>query len=137
MFRGKIINDYYFTIRVKCCNFLNLYERYVLQFWSVFNNFLLIDATDRSKISSDQKLLFFAVSPFSFFANTLFKKEGHLNCCLQLHLPFTATYRKIIIFTFSWIEMFKKLFSILCILLYSVIVCLILVSLLLVSVLNY
>ena len=27
----------------------------------VFNNFLLIDATDRSKISSDQKRLFFAV----------------------------------------------------------------------------
>ena len=45
--------------------------------WVVFNNFLLIDATDRSKISSDQKRLFFAVSlyPLSFFANTLFKKE--------------------------------------------------------------
>ena len=28
----------------------------------VFNNFLLIDTTDRSKISSDQKRLFFAVS---------------------------------------------------------------------------
>ena len=28
--------------------------------WIVFNNFLLIDATDRSKISSDQKRLFFA-----------------------------------------------------------------------------
>ena len=29
--------------------------------WVVFNNVLLIDATDRSKISSDQKCLFFAV----------------------------------------------------------------------------
>ena len=36
--------------------------------WVVFNNFLLIDATDRRKISSDQKRLFFAVSlyPLSF-----------------------------------------------------------------------
>ena len=44
--------------------------------WVVFNNFLLIDATDRSKISSDQKRLFFAVSlyPLSFFANTPFKE---------------------------------------------------------------
>ena len=39
------------------------------------NNFLLIDATDRNKISSDQKRLFFDVSlyPLSFFANTPFK----------------------------------------------------------------
>ena len=38
----------------------------------VFNNFLLIDATDRSKISSILKRLFFDVSlyPLSFFANT-------------------------------------------------------------------
>ena len=41
----------------------------------VFNNFLLIDATDRSKISSDQKRLFLALRlcPLSFFANTPFK----------------------------------------------------------------
>ena len=41
--------------------------------WVVFNNFLLIDATDRSKISSDQKRLFFALRlyPLSFFASTL------------------------------------------------------------------
>ena len=32
--------------------------------WVVFNNFLLIDATDRSKINGDQKRLFFANSPF-------------------------------------------------------------------------
>ena len=42
----------------------------------VFNKFLLIDATDRSKISSDQKRFFIALSlyPLSFFANTPFKK---------------------------------------------------------------
>ena len=36
--------------------------------------FLLIDATDRSKISSDKKRVFIALSlyPLSFFANTLF-----------------------------------------------------------------
>ena len=39
----------------------------------VFNNFLLIDATDRSNISSNQKRFFIALSlyPLSFFANTL------------------------------------------------------------------
>ena len=42
----------------------------------VFNNFLLIDATDRNKISSDQKRLFFAVS-LLFFANTPFKVTLH------------------------------------------------------------
>ena len=42
--------------------------------WDVFNNFLLIDLTDRSKISSDQKRFFIALSlyPLSFFANTPF-----------------------------------------------------------------
>ena len=41
----------------------------------VFNNFLLIDATARSKISSDQKRFFIALSLYlpSFFANTPFK----------------------------------------------------------------
>ena len=29
----------------------------------VFNNFLLIDATDRSKISSDQKRFFYRIKP--------------------------------------------------------------------------
>ena len=40
----------------------------------VFNNVLLIDATDRSKISSNQKRFFIALSLylFSFFANTPF-----------------------------------------------------------------
>ena len=42
--------------------------------WDVFNNFFLIDATDRSKISGDQKRFFIALSlyPLSFFANTPF-----------------------------------------------------------------
>ena len=41
----------------------------------VDNNFLLIDAIDRSKISRDQKRFFIALSlyPLSFFANTPFK----------------------------------------------------------------
>ena len=40
--------------------------------WVVFNNFLLIDTTDRSKISSDQKHLFFVVTYTSFhFSRTL------------------------------------------------------------------
>ena len=43
--------------------------------WDEFINFLLIDATDRSKISGDQKRFFIALSlyPLSFFANTPFK----------------------------------------------------------------
>ena len=32
--------------------------------WVVFNNFLLIDTTDRSKISSNKKLIFIALSPY-------------------------------------------------------------------------
>ena len=41
--------------------------------WDVFINFLLIDATDRSKISSDQKRFFIALSlyPLSFFLRKL------------------------------------------------------------------
>ena len=34
--------------------------------WDVFINFLLIDATDRSKISSDLKRFFIAYTPFNF-----------------------------------------------------------------------
>ena len=43
--------------------------------WDVFVNFLLIDATDRSKISSDQTRFLNTLSlyPLSFFANTPFK----------------------------------------------------------------
>ena len=45
--------------------------------WDVFNNFLLIDSTDRSKIISYQKRFFNALSlyPLSFFANTPFKNK--------------------------------------------------------------
>ena len=39
----------------------------------VFNNFLLIDATARSKSSSNQKRFFIALS--LFFANTPFKND--------------------------------------------------------------
>ena len=54
---------------------------YVLRISRFFYNFLLIDATDRSKISSDQKRLFFAVSLYllSFFANTPLKKVYTFN----------------------------------------------------------
>ena len=43
----------------------------------VFNNFLFLDATDGSRISSDKKRLFFAVSlyPLLFLANTPFKER--------------------------------------------------------------
>ena len=45
--------------------------------WVVLNNFLLIDATNRSKIWSDQKRFFIALSlyPLSFFVNTPFKRN--------------------------------------------------------------
>ena len=60
--------NWFFTIRVEYCNFLN-------SVWVVFNNFFLIDATDRSKlvaidatdrskISSDHHRIFFANTPF-------------------------------------------------------------------------
>ena len=46
----------------------------------VFNNFLLIDATDRSKIRSDQKRFFIALSlyPLSIFANNPFNTAKNL-----------------------------------------------------------
>ena len=53
--------------------------------WDVFNKFLLIDATDRNKISGDQKRFFIELSlyPLSFFANTPFKigKQRYLLKC--------------------------------------------------------
>ena len=59
--------------------------------WDVFNNFLLIYATDRSKISSDdQKRFFIALSlyPITLFANTPFnltlcKMQPIMECWLQ------------------------------------------------------
>jgi len=46
----------------------------------VFNNFLLIDATDGSKFISDQKRFLIALSlyPLSFFTNTPFNIETNL-----------------------------------------------------------
>ena len=56
------------------CRILKLSE------FVVFNNFLLSDATDRSKISSDQKRHIFAVSPFPFhFSRTLPIRTIHLS----------------------------------------------------------
>ena len=66
--------------------------------WVVFNNFLLIDATDRSKISSDQKRLFFVVSLYhlSFFANTPFKETVDAISSdpplIEWHVWFTCRY---------------------------------------------
>ena len=66
----KIIHDY------RLLNFLWAIRSSVCD---VFINFLFIDATDRSKISSDQKRFFIALSlyPLSFFANTPFKFTFH------------------------------------------------------------
>ena len=60
--------------------------------WDVFNNFLLIDATDRSKITSDQKRFFIALSlyPLSFFANTPFKPSENTRTTLS---PMFANYK--------------------------------------------
>ena len=56
--------------------------------WVVFINFLLIDATDRNKISNQQIRLFFAVSlyPHSFFANTPFNTVDVQTKTKQVHL---------------------------------------------------
>ena len=73
------------------CNFLNLGSmlRY-LALVVLLNNFLLIDATDRSMISSDQKCLFFAVSlyPLLFF-RTLHLKPSSYSKVFWLSLYFT------------------------------------------------
>ena len=57
----------------------------------VFINFLLIYATDRSKISSNQKHFFIALSlyPLSFFANSPFKQ---LDYRLQVPTPVEKNY---------------------------------------------
>ena len=46
--------------------------------WVDFNNFPLIYPTDRNKISSDQKRLFFAESPFNFSRTLPLKLITHL-----------------------------------------------------------
>ena len=87
--RRKIIDDYclqylndLFGIKLICFRSeLNVASFQICMYAaflgvSRFNNFLLIIATDRSKISSHQKRFFIALSlyPLSFFANTPFKK---------------------------------------------------------------
>ena len=68
---------------------LQLFEFMDATFFSMsrFNNFLLIGATDRSKISSDQKRLFIALSlyPLSFFANTPFKIKSMLHYYIKFN----------------------------------------------------
>ena len=61
-----------FGIKLICLRSeLNVATFWILMVWVIINNFLLIDATDRIKISSDQKGLFFAVClyPLSFSIN--------------------------------------------------------------------
>ena len=74
--------------------------------WDVLNNFLLIDATDRSKISSDQKHFFIALSlyPLTFFANTPFK-EG------PPHIIMKSLYRIIDVLYIKYILNFILLTS--------------------------
>ena len=59
--------------------------------WDVFINFLLIAATDRSKISGDQNRFFIELSlyPLSFFVNTPFNeipKTRHCQCDFDIHI---------------------------------------------------
>ena len=71
--------------------------------WVIFNNFLLIDSTDRSKISSDQKRLFIAVSlyPLTFFAYTPFKGSPNI----KLMFPVTKIYFYFLLFSLNlWDE---------------------------------
>ena len=69
--------------------------------WDVFNNFLLIDATDRSKISSDQKRFFIALSLYPFhFSRTLplrvtiyFTIKGSLNLRSLYSMSFMSSLK--------------------------------------------
>ena len=62
--------------------------------WFVFNNFLLIDATDRSKINSNHHRIFFCVSlyPLSFFSNTPFRWDGR---CSKKNYRFSSLFEQI------------------------------------------
>ena len=62
--------------------------------WDVFINFLLIEATDRSKISGDQKRFFIALSlyPLSFFANTPFNLQALDHCAIYILPEYQITY---------------------------------------------
>ena len=59
--------------------------------WDVFNNFLLIDATDRSKIISDQRRFFYRIKPIPpfHFSRTLplnVKKFWKFNSILKMEI---------------------------------------------------
>ena len=73
-------------------------ESYIATLWicmgssffgiSRFNNFLLIDATDRSKISSDQKRLLLALRLYPFhFSRTLPLSSLLWNCAKSYQMP--------------------------------------------------
>ena len=59
---------------------------------SRFNNFLLIDSTDRSKISSNHHRIIFDVSqyPLSFFAKTSSKKRILIDSFIWLNTKKSA-----------------------------------------------
>ena len=92
---------------------------------SRFNNVLLIDATGRSNIGSDQKRLFFAVSlyPLSFFANTSFKllilsnpsftfsKISLIYATVQCFVQLPETCKNMSIIIFQESKNFKYLWS--------------------------
>ena len=65
--------------------------------WEVFNNFLLIEATDRSKISRDQKRFFIALS--LYFVYTPFKR---LNKNVKNILYSLKFYTKLIFNSDRW-----------------------------------
>ena len=69
--------------------------------WEVFNNFLLIEATERSKISSYQKRFFIALSlyPLSYFVYTPFKR---LNKNVKNILYSLKFYTKLIFNSDRW-----------------------------------
>ena len=77
-YRLKYLNDLleikliFFTVLVVCINFLNLYGRYVLRYETSLTIFSL-DATDRSKISSDQNA-FYRIKPIPPF---IFREHSH------------------------------------------------------------
>ena len=58
--------------------------------WDVFDNFLLIDATDRSKLNSDQKRLFFAVSLYPFYFSRTLSKKNNQTKVFWLFLEITS-----------------------------------------------
>ena len=81
---------------IKYCNFLNLYERYILQYELV----LTCKATDRSKISSNHHRIFFDISlyPLLFFGC----ESGIANLALTLTVPYSNN--KIIVFWDTLLE---------------------------------